>query len=51
MNDHVLSNRTPEGYYSNRPTRFTCENCGFSQKFENDPEEYTLKINEKSFEE
>ncbi|MGD7048586.1 hypothetical protein FZC83_07185 [Rossellomorea marisflavi] len=44
MNDLVLSNRTPEGHYSNRSTRFTCENCGFSQKFENDPEEYILKI-------
>ncbi|MCM3571193.1 hypothetical protein [Neobacillus mesonae] len=44
MNDLVLSDRTSEGYYSNRPTRFACENCGFSQKFENDPEEYILKI-------
>lgn len=44
MNDLVLSNKTPEGYYSNRPTRFACENCGFSQKFENDSEEYLLKI-------
>ncbi|CAM3948866.1 hypothetical protein [Mesobacillus zeae] len=44
MNDLVLSNKSPEGFYSNRPTRFVCENCSFSQRLENDPEDYILKI-------
>lgn len=44
MNDLVLSNKTAEGYHSNRPTRFVCENCGFSQKLETDIEDYRMKI-------
>lgn len=44
MNDLVLSNKTAEGYYSSRPTRFVCENCGFSQSIDGNHDDYIIKI-------
>jgi hypothetical protein len=44
MNDLVVSNKTAEGYHSNRPIRFVCENCGFSHKLETNLDEYKMKI-------
>ncbi|RDW18768.1 hypothetical protein [Oceanobacillus chungangensis] len=44
MNDLVVSSKSSNGYYSPHPTYLICDNCGFSQKFGNDFDDYRIKV-------